>query len=197
MPLSHSFAFGFGEDVENALAYASQIAKLLPPGVLWNFEEDSTLRGALLGIADEFTRVRIRGTHLIDETDPRTASETLEDWERVLGLPDELITTIPAGMPERRVAITQKVVSRGGQNYDFFDVLCAAAGYPLVSIELFAESVLRAGFRVSDRVYGDVYAYTMHVTVDPPTGAYLTNAELERVIRAATHSHIEVMFTFN
>ncbi len=178
-------------------AYVKQLKQLLPPGALWNLEQDSVLTASLEAIAEELARIGGRGVDLINESDPRTAEETIGDWERILGLPDELVTEIPGAVGDRRIVVVQKLLSRTGQNYNFFFLLCAAAGYPLVSIELFAESVLRAGFRVSDRVYGDVYAYTMHVTLDPRDAAALSSDELERVVRHATHSHIQVMFTFN
>lgn len=196
MSFAHTFAFTFGGDVGESNTYASQLLKLLPPGLLWNVESDSKLRATMLGVGDEFTRVQLRGVNLIDESDPRTASETLEDWERMLGLPDEQVPVIPATFAERRIAITAKLVSRGGQNYAFFETLCAAAGYPLLSIDKFVGSVLRAGFRVGDRVYGDAYAYAIRITVGPATTGALTHAQFEAVIQHATHSHIVVIFVY-
>jgi hypothetical protein len=51
--------------------------KLLPPGELWFLEIASALRNLLRGIADEFKRIRLRGVDLINESDPRTATEAL------------------------------------------------------------------------------------------------------------------------
>jgi uncharacterized protein YmfQ (DUF2313 family) len=179
------------------MAYVRQLKALLPPGVLYNVEPDSTLSKLFEGIADELTRINARGVDLINESDPRTATETLAEWEEVVGLPDELVTAIPATTAERRVAITQKYISRGGQNYGFFETLCAACGYPLVSISLYVSQVLRVGFRVRARVYGLNYAFTMHVTVGNIVWMdRLTTAQFEAVIRHATHAHIRVVFTY-
>lgn len=196
MSFAHTFSFSFGGDAGESNSYASQLLKLLPPGPLWNFESNSKLRATMLGIGDEFARVQLRGAQLIDESDPRTASETLGDWETMLSLPDGIVLEIPATFAERRVAITQKLVSRAGQNYAFFESLCSACGYPLISITRYAGSVLRCGFRVGDRVYGADYAYSMLVTVSPATAGALTHAQFEGVVRHATHSHITVMFTY-
>jgi len=185
--------------------YGQHLRNLLPPGPLWNLEGTSATHKALLAMGDESQRVEDRGVDLVEESDPRTADETLADWERAVGLPDELVTAIPGTTAGRRVAITSKVVARGGQNLEFFDVLCAAAGYPLVSITKYANEVLRCGptslaagfvFRVDDRVYGAAYAYAILITVDPATTGALTHAEFERLIRARVHSHIQVMFTY-
>lgn len=192
------FVGTFGsEDSSELSSYGSQLAKLLPPGPrLWNLEQDSSLKAMLDAIGDEFERVRVQGLDLIEESDPRTATATLDYWEDTIGLPDERVLSIPGTDAERRVAITQKLVSRGGQNYAFFETLSAACGYPLLSIDKFAESVLRAGFRVSDRVYGAEWAYSMRLNLDTATAGALSHADFERVIRHATHSHIQVSFTY-
>lgn len=183
----------------------SMLARLLPPGTLWNLDLGGGLQRLLVAIGDEFARVLARGINLVDESDPRTASETLADWERMLGLPDDLVTAIPATTEGRRVAIAAKYAARGGQSYSFFSTLCSACGYPLVSITLYANEVLRCGptslaagfvFRVNDRVYGAAYAYAMTITVGAAAAGALTHAQFEAVIRRATHSHIQVMFTY-
>jgi uncharacterized protein YmfQ (DUF2313 family) len=185
--------------------WGSTIAKLFPPGKLWNFEAGSALHRLAVAIGDEFARVQARGANLVEESDPRTASETLADWEEMLALPDELVTAIPATTAGRRVAIAAKYAARGGQSLAFFTTLCAACGYPLISITRYANEVLRCGpttlaagfvFRVNDRVYGAAYAYSMLITVSPATLGALTHAEFEAVVRARVHSHIEVMFTY-
>ncbi len=192
------FVGTFGGEESSALSgYGRQLAQLLPPGArFWNLEEDSELRAMLDAIGDELERVRLQGLDLIEESDPRTATATLEYWEDTVGLPDERVLEIPGTDAERRVAITQKLVSRGGQNYTFFETLSAACGYPLNSIDKFAESILRAGFRVSDRVYGAEWAYSMRLNVAAATAGALSHADFERVIRHATHSHIQVSFTY-
>ncbi len=179
----------------NAAAYTSMLQLLLPRGDVWNPEIDSVVRGVLHGVADELARVNARGLDLIDEADPRTAEETIEEWERILGLPDERVTEIPATLAERRIAVTQKFVSLGGQSVEFFTRLALACGYE-ITITKFANDVLRAGFRVGDRVYGDAYAYAMQVNVLSAAGVALSTDDFERVIRHVCHSHIEVLFDY-
>lgn len=177
--------------------YGSHLVKLLPPGKLWNLEGDSELRKTLLALGDEFQRVEDRGADLIEESDPRTADETIGDWEEMVGLPDEQVTAISAVLAERRVAVVQKLVGRSGQNLDFYERLCEACGYPLLSLTKHAGDVLRSGTaQCGEIVVGIDDAYTITLELDTPTAGALTEAQFEAVIRASTHSHIQVVFTY-
>ncbi len=180
----------------NVDAYSRMLKTLLPRGRLWLLQVGSWVSKTALGAAEELARVDARGVDFLDEADPRTASETLADWERVLGLPDERVPEISTDPAERRVAITQKYTSLGGQNLVFWSTLTASCGYELVEVNNFGGAVLRVGFRVNDRVYGDAYAYSMELVVNPPEGAALSHADFERVIRHATHSHILSFVTY-
>lgn len=176
-------------------AYTRQLKALLPPGVLYNLEPDSVLSRLLEGCADELMRVNARGADLVNESDPRTATETLADWEQMLSLPDEFVTEIPGTTAQRRSAITAKYVGRGGQDLTFFTALVGACGYTLNLVEIFHSQILRAGFRVNDRCYDQTYAYTMRLTVTAGGGA-LAAADFERVVRSRTHAGVIVQFVY-
>jgi uncharacterized protein YmfQ (DUF2313 family) len=164
--------------------------------VLWDLETDSKLYRTLSAIADELERVRQRGLQLMEETDPRTASETLEDWERCLSLPDMLIAVLPATLAGRRLAITQKYTSAvgGGQSYSFFAKLTLSCGYPLLSIT--TGNMCRVGARVGDRCFGTAFVFTLILTVSPAELGALTHAQLEAVVRDAAHAHIKCLFVY-
>lgn len=114
------------------LAYSQALKQLLPRGRLWNLEQDSEISNTLLAIGGELARVDARGMDLIKETDPRTATETIADWERILALPDDRVLAIPGTLAARRVAATAKFVAREGQSVAFFVRLAAACGYTLL-----------------------------------------------------------------
>ena len=116
----------------SADAYARQLMQLLPRGSLWNTEIGSTLRKLLLGLAEEIARVDARGEVLLDEWSPDTASETLEDWERVLGITPEDGAT----EDERRIAAAAKYVARGGQTPAYFVALAGALGFTATVTEI-------------------------------------------------------------
>lgn len=191
-----TFPFVFGGEVSESGSYSSQLAKLLPPGIAWDLEDGSELRETLLAMSDELERVRFRGLDLINETDPRTASETIGDWETAFGLPDERVTSISSDLDERRVAVTQKVVAQGGQNYTYFETICAACGWPLISITKNHGLMCRVGARVGARIYASEWSFMILLTLNSPTAGALPRADFERVIRHVTHAHIAVTFEY-
>lgn len=178
--------------------YGIHLAKLLPPGLLWLVEEGSGLRKLFAGLGDELERVRLRGVDLINEVDPSTADETIEDWERILGLPDDRVTVIAADLVDRQVATAAKYTAREGQNYAFFAALCATCGYPLDSIDLFADQTFRSGSGMAGYpLYGGQWAFTMQLNVtNDPSAPALTSTQFEAVIAHVTHAHITVIFNY-
>lgn len=180
----------------SADSYARQLKQLMPRGALWLFEAASDLSALLLAIADELNRVDTRTADFLRESDPRTATETLPNWERVLGLPDEVITTIPATTAERRLAITQKFVALGGQDAPYYEALALACGYVVTITTGYSGTVLRSGFRSGSRVYGNSWAFVWKVVVQPPVGTALTHAQLEASIERAAPAHTIVIFEY-
>jgi uncharacterized protein YmfQ (DUF2313 family) len=198
MPFEYTLPIGgdFTETVYDASAYARQLKALLPPGKLWNLAVDSVLSKVCLALGDEFARVDGRGADLIEESDPRTAYETLDDWERVLGLPDAAVTVIPTTPEARRLAITQKYIGVGGQSAAYYEQLAAACGYTVTVDDAFGSLVLRSGFRSGARCYGTDWAFVWQVNVSPPAGDALTHEELEAIIRRVSPAHTTVIFVY-
>lgn len=147
----------------DALAYARQLKRLLPPGSLWLLETTAKLSKLLLAIADELVRIDGRGDDLVEEWDPRTADETLEDWERVLAI-------VPAvgdeeATAKRQLLVATKMIAQGGQRAAYFVALAAQLG--------FVALVARTG----------THQWTMTVDLDASTSPF---AVVETVFRAGT-----------
>lgn len=192
-------------------AYARQLAQLLPPGKLWNLEPDSVTSKTLLALAAEFARVDGRAADLVNETDPRTALETLDDWERVLGLPDSCLTSIPSSVNERRSAITSKYTARGGQSRAYYEQLAAQLGYTATVSEY---KVCRSGSaRSGDRCNGTAWAFAWLVTISGYEIGTVSRArsgtarsgdriqgfaqlDVECIIREAAPAHTFPLFTY-
>lgn len=69
--------------------YFSALLDLLPQGLAWTREPDSTLGKTCRGLAEYWGFVDSRAADLLEiESDPRTTIELLPDWERAWGLPD-------------------------------------------------------------------------------------------------------------
>jgi len=76
------------EDLETTLSnYGGQAIDLLPQGLIWTRRHDSNLRRVLEALLYENANVDLRARDLEREAIPKTTSELLTDWERILGLP--------------------------------------------------------------------------------------------------------------
>lgn len=87
----------------------------------------------LLAIAEELARIDASAGALLDEVDPRTTTQLLDDWERVLDLPDDCFPAAQTTQ-ERRNAIIAKLNALGGTTITYFEQLAAAAGFSNISI---------------------------------------------------------------
>lgn len=175
-------------------AYARQLRQLLPPSSLWKLDPSSLLYKVLQALADELSRVGKRGVDFVAETLPSTALETLSDWERVLGLPDECLTEIPSTLSERRVAALTKYVSQGGQSPAYFEAIAAALGYVAV-ITPSPYKVCRSGTaRSGDRCYEEDWAYVWLVTL---TGYTIDSRAIARSGTARCGDRLQGYATLN
>ncbi len=171
-------------------AYARQLTQLLPRGPLWTTEAGSTLGKLLLGLSEELARIDARGEVLLDEADPRTADETLEDWERVLGI------TPPDGATEnkRRVAAAAKYVARGGQTPSYFVALAASLGITATVTEIPPH---RWRMNVTETPYA-VVEHTLRAGIGRAgqTLGSRTVPELETPVNAAKPAHSLALFVY-
>lgn len=193
--------------------HAQALRQLLPRGAAWDFAPDGPFARLLEALAAEFARIDARVLQLLDEADPRTALETLFDWERVAGLPDAC-TGAPDNVGERQVALFQKLTGLGGQSpADFID-LAARVGF---EIDIVEHRALRTGFRVGDPCNDIAWAHAWTVVVQPfdgagrpvlaiahfkvgdPVGTRVRgfgSLDLECVIRRAAPAHTNVIFAY-
>ena len=190
----------------SAEAYARHVKALLPVGAAWSLEATSTLSKLLTGMGEELARVDGRGVTLIDESDPRTVLETLEDWERVLALPDACVSG-EQSVNQRRAAVTARVIALGAQTPAYFIAIAAALGFAVTITEF-------SPYDVEDHcdafIYGDAWAYAWQVnaaigdsgelSVDDPVDEALTwwaNTSLECALRKLTPAHTYLLFSYN
>lgn len=120
--------------------FTRAILALLPKGPAWTRAVGSKLEALVDGAATEFGRVNDRAGDLLTEADPRTCDETIDDWERVYGLPDSCVETELTALDDRRAALTARVVAAAGPGRNpstaFFDGLLEALGYDLDLCEI-------------------------------------------------------------
>lgn len=111
--------------------YLSFFQALLPSGPAWTRDRKAELTKVLNFFAGEFARIHGRAMDLLNEADPRSTIEMLNDWEDVAGLPDPCSAGIADTVQERRLALVQKITGRGGQSAKYFVELAEILGYDI------------------------------------------------------------------
>lgn len=109
--------------------YAQQLKALLPPSPAWQLELQPQLHALLEALAAEFARVDGRCADLHSEAFLDGFHAALEDWERVLGLPDACAPA-QSSVAQRKDAVRLRLVELGGQTPAYFVQLAARMGYP-------------------------------------------------------------------
>lgn len=115
--------------------YKTMLLNLLPQGLAWPRQNGLVRDDIIEGEAAELARVDGRVSDMIREADPRSATETLEDWERVAGLPDTCVIPSTITLQERRTRLVQKLTSTGGQSVAYYEGIAEGLGYPVETFE--------------------------------------------------------------
>lgn len=187
--------------------YLRQQQALLPQGVIWSREDDSSLTGLLTAFAAAFSAVDSRAWQLLAEADPRQTAELLADWERVAGLPDGCSVGATQSIAQRRIALISKLVRLGGQSQGYFISLAAALGYTITITEFrpFRAGQSHAGDAVATnwefawQTNGALNSITPFRAGQSGAGDPLNswgNAILECIINRVKPAHTAVIFTY-
>lgn len=132
-----------GVNVASADDYTAQLEQLLPTGPAWPREGDSPTDRAFPPVGTSMAEAHGRLNQLIEEADARTTSELLDDFERVVGLPDPCLDP-PSSTAERRRRVVQRLTYQGGQSAAFFIGLLASLGYPGATIKEYRPFVAKS-----------------------------------------------------
>jgi uncharacterized protein YmfQ (DUF2313 family) len=119
----------------------------LPPGRLFSRPLGPNLEATLGGVAALLAAVLGKLEGLLDEANPRSASELLIDWETAFGLPDPCQGELP-NLPLRRAAVVDRMGWARGSTIADFVAVAALYG---VEVTIEERLYLRAGFRAGDR----------------------------------------------
>ena len=167
-----------------AAAYARMMKALLPPGKKWNLQPDSTLTAVFLACGDELARISQRSADLIEESDPRTTSELLAEWERMLGLGAD------GTEDDRRARVVSLVIRR--QRFRPVDFQAALA--PLLGQDEGDVVVIERGRAFAVAVGDDREIYRFFIYRDPaePGGYDLEAAQslVDRMSPARSRGHV-------
>lgn len=111
-----------------AAQYTEMLLALAPPGsALPSGDTTSTWYSLVAALARGLARLDGRADDLVEEADPRTTYELLEDWERVCGLPGDC-SHLYVTVQERREAVELTVTALGGASAAYFEEVAATIG---------------------------------------------------------------------
>lgn len=115
--------------------YADAFSKLFPQGVAWPRAVNSTLMRLINGLSGIWGYIDDSAARLLEiESDPRTTTSLLPEWERAFGLPDPCIAE-PQTVGLRRSALVQRMTLLGEQSREFFIGIAASIGYAVTITE--------------------------------------------------------------
>lgn len=154
--------------------YQRQLYNLLPVGMAWPRDEETTMAKLLLALATELARVDTRIADLLREAYPGTTFELLEDWERVLGLPDKCAGA-PTTLQARRNAILQKMGRMGGQSRQYFIDVAASFGFTITITEY--RPFLIGHNYIDDGLYDEEWRFAWLVNGPPTTYQYFRSGQ--------------------
>ncbi len=186
--------------------YRDQMLALQPPGSALPTDRNSTWANILLAFGDELARAEASAEQIIEETDPRTISALLTDWERAYGLPDSCVTTEQT-TDQRREAVVARYTHRGDQSRAAFIALAAKLGYTITITEFRPHT---CEHDCEHPVYDDPWAYAWQVNAPLETVRESTcesscedplrawgNELLECAIRRQAQAHNTVIFSYS
>lgn len=136
-----------------AAQYVSALIALAGRGRAWMPASTTRTAKFWLGVSRELVRGHDWLVAGVAELDPRTATETLDHWERSLGLP-ETGEVIAASSADRRLDITAKLMSRAVVTENQWIAFAEANGYTNVTITSGHASRFTCNSQCNDPVTG-------------------------------------------
>lgn len=120
---------------------ATALAGYLPNDPLWEDKNvnNSGLRKILLGLAAQWLDLRATTNEIVEEYDIRKTSLLLEEWERVVGIPDGCLTINSVTIEQRRLNILLKLAGINATTATQFENIAAVLGYT-IDVEAGGES---------------------------------------------------------
>jgi uncharacterized protein YmfQ (DUF2313 family) len=174
-----------------ATQYVAGLIALAGRGRAWMPQPSSRTALFWLGVSRELVRAHDWFVALVAEFDPRTATDTLDAWERSLGLP-ESGEVIAATNAERRLDITAKLLARAVVTKAQWVAFAEAAGYTNVTITSGHAAQFTCNSRCNALVTGPYYcaaAWTLTMTGSQ-------NTAFEALANKIKPAHTRLIFVY-
>lgn len=192
--------------------YLHQVEHLMPRGPAWLSRKGSTLDALKYALARECARADVRASQVLDENDPRTASETLQQWFFDYDVPSECLTAFSdgyIGLEELRSELLTKIAAHSGLTKEFFESLAGVFGYD-AEVRTFPEHNVGSDVNAAFYDASWISTFVLNVNVRGESGyrqftvnddcgmplATWGNAVLECTIRSLAPAESNVIFTY-
>lgn len=186
--------------------YGRLYQQLLPEGLVWPTDLEAILSRLALGLSDGPAHLEERGQDLLDELDPRTTDELLEDWERVLGLPSACTGPLET-REQRRKAVLFRLTALGGQSPAYLIDIADRLGF---RIEIEEHWQVTCEGNCEQELTGEewLHTFTVHARPDVSETAtcestcivpleWFNNAVLECAIAEVKPAHTHALFAYD
>jgi len=157
--------------------YAYQLDELLPRGPIWKRRQGTVLDAFIFALSNELARVNNKAESILDEADPRTSMELLENWFNDWGIPSACLAALAdPSLEEKRKELITKIISSRSLTAEFFKEVAETLGYE-------CEIVTYSAFTVADTVekplfgteWNTSYAMGIRVKSQSPTKLFTAN----------------------
>lgn len=184
-----------------------QFKKTLPYGRAWPRDAGTVLEGILKCFMPTAERTINDARSLIPNSFPATATYTLLEWQKTLGLPDPCAGTNPT-IDQQQRQVAARLGDRGGSSVSYYINFAKTLGYEITITEF---SSAKADFmRADDPVYDAFWDYFWRVNAPASTVHYFSadasyadealatwgDAVLECEIKSRTPAHTKVFFSY-
>ncbi len=187
-------------DVASRADYLAQLQALLPSGAAWPRGPDTTLTRLLDALAADLARLDAAAGGLLAVARPDTIGPLLDDWDRVMGLPDAC-SAGASDVEERLRALLSHITIMRSAGPRRYEEIARQLGYAAAVVEHDESAAGRLpGLDTTGGRWRYVWWLQVHVQgrigrknvlsgVDAPLRENRSDAELECRIRAAAPIH--------
>lgn len=108
--------------------WTDQAIKLFPPGIAFNSDPNSNFYKLIYALMGEFKAFNDFSNAIIEDWNPLTTTNFLEEWQSSLGLPDQCVT-YQSSFEDQRNQVISRINFTGQSNINFLSGLCTSLGY--------------------------------------------------------------------
>lgn len=188
--------------------YARQARQLMPIGLVWEFGEDTTRYKLWQGVGDELCEIEDQLLRVVEESDPRTAIETLAEWESMLDIPGACGVIAPTTL-ERQANVFARYTRNDPTSVNDYIAFASSLGFAITVEEYQRFEVGRStvGEALTNDDPGWPITWNVHLPLATPAffsasrsaaGEPLvssSNARLECELELEKPAHTIVIFT--